>query len=253
MLKKFISMLLIITLLFCSVTTANANTTRSFTKEQQRIIDTIVEICSENWEKYGVLPSVCITQAFIESTLGEHCSGYNLWGINSGKESYSSLEAGVYRYLEVINNGYYDKALFCKNASIQIKHILDGGYCQPIGDYYEDALWTFETYDLTKYDKQMFKQIAKKKEKIKQQKIEKERLKKHRKEYVIEYDPSVPNHAIAVDISIIKKGAVCVFENHEMIGIYDVIDGSKGFVLKTSDLSLVGKTVKLKVCEEAKG
>lgn len=246
MLKKFISMLLVVTLLLCSVSTANAGNTRTFTKAQQQRVDTIVKICSENWEKYGVLPSVCITQAFIESTLGEHCSGYNLWGIASGAESYSSLEDGVYRYLRVINNGYYDKALYCKDAPTQIRRILDGGYCKPIGDYYENALWTLDTYNLTKYDEQMFKQIAK-------EKAEKKRLKKHKKTFIVVYDATVPSNAIAVDTSIIKKGAVCVFEKYDLIGIYDVVDGSKGLFLKTSDLSMVGKKVKLEVHEEAKG
>ncbi len=114
---------------------------------------TIANICIKEWDKYGVLPSVAIAQAMIESTLGEHCSGYNLWGIASGKVRYSSLSDGVYGYLRVINNGCYGTAPFTKTASDQIRKILNGGYCVPVGNYYNDAMWIINHYKLRKFDK----------------------------------------------------------------------------------------------------
>ena len=84
---------------------------------------TIAEITVKEWKKYGVLPSVAIAQAMQESTLGEYCSGNNLWGICSGAVHYDSLESGVYGYLRVINNGCYGSAPFTKDASSQIKVI----------------------------------------------------------------------------------------------------------------------------------
>ena len=95
----------------------------ALTKDQWDRADTIAEIASDSYEEYGVLPSIAIAQAFIESTLGECCSGNNLWGINSGAESYSSLEDGVVRYLNVINNGCYDDALYERNYRSQIRKL----------------------------------------------------------------------------------------------------------------------------------
>lgn len=122
---------------------------------QQKNAETIARICVENWEKYGCLPSVAIAQAFVESTLGKHCpsGSNNLWGICSGAVSYSSIEDGVYGYMRVINNGYYKGAPHCKDYSTQISRILAGGYCTPVGDYYSNAIWTIEHYQLYEYDK----------------------------------------------------------------------------------------------------
>lgn len=120
---------------------------------QEQRAYTIASICIKEWDKYGVLPSVAIAQAMIESTLGEHCSGYNLWGIASGKVRYSSLSEGVYGYLRVINNGCYGTAPFTKNPSDQIRKILNGGYCVPAGNYYNDAMWVINHYQLRKFDR----------------------------------------------------------------------------------------------------
>lgn len=114
---------------------------------------TIANICIKEWKRYGVLPSTAISQAMVESTLGKHCRGYNLWGIKSGSVSYSSLEAGVYAYMRVINNGCYGTAPFTRSSSSQIRKILNGGYCVPIGNYYKNATWIVNKYKLKKFDK----------------------------------------------------------------------------------------------------
>lgn len=114
---------------------------------------TIANICIKEWKRYGVLPSTAISQAMVESTLGKHCRGYNLWGIKSGSVRYSSLENGVYAYLRVINNGCYGTAPFTKNSSSQIRKILSGGYCVPVGNYYKNATWIVNKYKLKKFDK----------------------------------------------------------------------------------------------------
>ena len=114
---------------------------------------TIANICIKEWKRYGVLPSTAISQAMVESTLGKHCRGYNLWGIKSGSVRYSSLENGVYAYLRVINNGCYGTAPFTKNSSSQIRKILNGGYCVPVGNYYKNATWIVNKYKLKKFDK----------------------------------------------------------------------------------------------------
>lgn len=121
--------------------------------QQKQRAYTIAKICIKEWKKYGVLPSVAIAQAMQESTLGEHCSGNNLWGIASGAIHYSSLEEGVYGYLKVINNGCYGTAPFTQNASSQISKILAGGYCVPVGNYYNDVMWIINRYELERFDR----------------------------------------------------------------------------------------------------
>lgn len=251
---------------FKAVTTVAA--TKTLTKSQQKNADRIAEVAAAKWNQYGVLPSVAVAQAFIESTLGDHCRGYNLWGINSGNGyNYSSLDEGINAYLKVIHDsGYYDDAVGCKSYETQLYRILydvdsDGNrrdvYCVPAGDYHSKAMWAIRTYDFDKYDKKMFKEIKKKKEEAKQKLIferkEKKRKAKWKKEYTIVYNENVPPHAVLVDSSIIKKGTVSIYEGYEMQGIYDVQGGASGYEIITSDLTLVGKTVTIEVNEGAVG
>ena len=154
---------------------------KDLSEAQSNTADTIAQICIENWETYGVLPSVCVGQAFIESTLGEYCSGYNLWGIQSGQEQYSSLWEGTIRYLNVINKSYYEGAPFKTDYHEQIRIILDGGYCQPVGSYYEDIIWSIDHYGFSKYDTQLFTYLEEK-EKAEQERIEKEKAEAERLE-----------------------------------------------------------------------
>lgn len=130
--KRFI----IIYLISCLVTTTHC---KALTKEQWKQADIIAEVTAENWNEYGVLPSVAVSQAFI--------------GIASGAESYNSLENGVLRYLSVINNGCYPGAPFERDYKKQIRKILDGGYCEPEGYYYSNILWSIKNYHFYRYDK----------------------------------------------------------------------------------------------------
>lgn len=248
---------------------------RKFTDSQQKNAEVIAEICNKEWKNYGVLPSIAIAQAFVESTLGDHCRGYNLWGICSGGVTYSSLENGVYGYLKVINNGYYKDAPFQTDYKIQIRKILDGGYCQPEGEYYSKVLWTVKTYNLEQYDQKLFtelkKQSKEERHRVKKQvkshinymrelavdrstEYERERIKSQYKKYEFVYDPSLREGQVSVDIDIIYGGAVLVYKDLEMIGIYDAVAGHiEGYKLGTSDKSLVGKKVYIDVHEEAVG
>ena len=155
--------------------------TRTFTDSQQRNADYIAEVVSNNWDEYGVLPSVAIAQAFMESNLGDHCPPNNLWGIHAGRVSYPTLEHGIYKYMEVINNGYYEGApgKTCYYEQLQI--ILDGGYCIPVGNYYKDAIWIIENYDLYEYDRQMFEAIEAE-EKAAEEAAKKEAMKREKKQ-----------------------------------------------------------------------
>lgn len=121
----------------------------------------IAEICIENWNEYGCLPSVCIAQAILESDLGEKCYPYNYWGLHGGYYSYDSLEDGVYAYMEFINI-HYDKAPFITSSSEQIQAIYNGGYCQGKSDYVSDINWIIKEYNLEYYDNLLFDEIERK-------------------------------------------------------------------------------------------
>ena len=231
--RTLVQLLLIIAILIPTDVKA-----RELSKRQQERADIIADICEKEWDEYGVLPSVCIAQAFVESTLGEHCPNYNLWGICSGAVRYNSLSDGVYGYMKVINNGYYKDAPFCTDYKKQIRHILDGGYCQPEGDYYHNAIWTIEHYHLDKYDQKMFKH---------------QRKKKQEQTFIIKYKKSVNHHSVAIDKSIVKSGCVGIEIKLEIKGLYDVLPGGKDNIIYSSNKKLSNKKVKLVVFENAKG
>lgn len=245
--KKFLAVVLSF-LLAVNTIYRPVSASPSLSEVQQQNRDTIVSICTKNWDKYGVLPSVCLAQAFVESTLGKHCSGYNLWGICSGAVHYGSISDGVYGYMHVINNGHYKGAPYSHDYRTQLKRILAGGYCVPEGAYYENATWAIRTYNFDKYDEKMFKELRQIKE---DEKVQKEQ----KKTFVMKYDSSVPENAVKVDKSIIRKGTIDVYDKgrYTLLGIYDIESGSKGHVILTSNQTLNNQTVELDVHEESKG
>lgn len=153
MFKKYVCWFLMLLLLFLFPFPVSARS--NLTKGQQKRAKQIVKVCVKNYEEYGVLPSVCLAQAFVESTMGDHCKSYNLWGIRNGKARYGSLKKGTLGYLKCINNGYYKKAPFEKDYKKQIRYIVDGGYCGYPDYYYKRCLEVIKQYDFTKYDKQL--------------------------------------------------------------------------------------------------
>jgi hypothetical protein len=225
---------------------------RTLTESQQYYADRIAEVAIENWETYGVLPSIAVGQAFIESTLGDHCRGYNLWGIKSGAVTYNSLDEGIIAYLKVINNGYYKDAPFCKDWKTQIRRILDGGYCYPEGKYYSNIVWSVEAYGFDKYDEKLFK-ILEKKEKARKAQEKKEKIEKT--SFKLIYRPELPAGTLLINESLSKKGIIVMYTDYTMDGYYEVIKSSSipENCLGTSDLSLVGTKVTIMVYEDVKG
>lgn len=212
------------------------------TDAQEDRAERIYNVVASNWNKYGCLPSVCIAQAFVESTLGDHCPGNNLWGIASGAIHYSSIEEGALAYCKVINNGYYKGAPFETNPYRQIRKILDGGYCQPEGAYYSNAVWAIEHYNFKKYDKRMFNAIKKNKRK--------HRKKLQQKTFTLRYDASLESYEIRVDKSVIPKGDV-IMENGY---IYEVSKfGSEKFVIGVPCREWDGQKMNITVVENAVG
>lgn len=205
-----------------------------FTPEQRQDIECIVDTCIYEWDTYGVLPSVAIAQAYQESHIGERCNLYNYWGLGCGSLSYETLEDGIYGYLKTINNGHYDKALFCFDPVEQIKYIKDGGYCSD-ENYVGKISSIINDFDLTFYDNQLFNAID-----------ARENFKTISPSYVIIYDESVPENkiSIGIDSDMDDNYAAYLYNNGKYIGLYEVEKSNDmGFVIKTSDSSLVGKMV----------
>lgn len=122
-------------------------------KEQEAIAKRISEICTERLEECGVLPSVCIAQVYLESHVGQQCYENNLWGLCGGYKSYDTLDDGINAYIDCINNGYYDDALWHTNPEYVINAIWDGGYCETAkAKYTGDVMWIIREFDLEKYD-----------------------------------------------------------------------------------------------------
>ena len=121
---------------------------------RKRNADRIAKTCIKYYKTYGVLPSVSVAQAFVETGIGTAYNNGNLWGISSNNYGgYSSIEAGCVAYLKVINNGYYKGAPFAKNYKTQIRRILYGGYCDGEEEYISDVIHIIQKYNLTDYDK----------------------------------------------------------------------------------------------------
>lgn len=130
-------------------------------EEKEVRADFIAEICIENWNEQGCLPSVCIAQAILESNLGEKCYLNNYWGLYGGYQSFDSLEDGVYEYMNFINE-YYPAAPFLTDYTEQITAIYNGGYCQGNSNYIKDIQWIIEEYNLVYYDELLFDEIERK-------------------------------------------------------------------------------------------
>lgn len=166
--KKLVLLLMIITMIgMCSGKAQAAK----LTGKQQKRAKEIIKVCTDKYGKYGVLPSVCIGQAILESGLGNHCNGNNYWGLNCGRTKYSSLKHGTLAYLRCINNGYYKKAPFQKNYRKQVRYIVKGGYCASPSNYFRTCTSIIRKYNLKKYDKEMFRELKDRK----QAKLEKKR------------------------------------------------------------------------------
>lgn len=118
--------------------------------------DNLAKACIENYEEYGVLPSVCIGQAYIESHIGVNHSksDYNWWGIASCNIGYSTFNDGVIGYLSTINNGYYPNAPFNTDPYSTISAIAPNYATSPT--YQQDVTWAINAYNLTAYDDYLF-------------------------------------------------------------------------------------------------
>lgn len=149
--KLFVTLAILLTVLCQMSTISHATCTEGTRKERE---ERIAKVCIKYWDKYGVLPSVCLAQAWEESTLGKNCPNYNLWG-KTHWSYVDNLEAGVLQYLRCINNGYYKNAPFKRNFNEQLGIILDSGYCygqSSGGSYHRACQSLYRRFNLGRFD-----------------------------------------------------------------------------------------------------
>lgn len=223
--KKAVSLVLSVALVICLCNT-NAF---ALSKVQEDRADKLAKICIANWEKYGVLPSVCIGQAMEETGLGTAYNNGNLWGICSGRVSYSSIEDGCMAYLKVINNkNYYPDASFKEDYREQLKNILydkDGNevYCQPANNYYSDVTWMIEHYGWDKYDRKLFRGLEK-------QKLKESRQKKQGQIFRVVFDSNVPVNEAWVSDKVSEQNGTVQIKSIDEMEYFDIYD------LRTKDI-----------------
>lgn len=225
------------------------------TTYQSKIADRIAKVAIEHYDEYKVLPSLVVTQACQESSLGVRCPGNNLWGIKSGAEHYPSIEAGAIRYMEILNYKRYVNVSGNKNFYSSIQNILRSGYCVGNPNYVKECEFLYETYNFGKYDQQLFKKLEKRQKKIRRQKQEAKREKFVKTVgWTLRYDPTVSEHCVRIGKKFSKKGSILIFEDYDLYGIYDVetIDNDQ-YVIYINDPEMDGHIVEIESKEEAKG
>lgn len=249
--RKILSVAVALSLIFNPTFRARADA--GLTPYQKKTADKVAQVTAENWKKYGVLPSVAVAQTFIESSLGvNQVRPNNLWGIrpNGQYASYTSMEDGIYAYLRVINNGYYDKALHVRDYEKQIEEILAGGYYGEddggtVDEYYNHVVSSIRRYGFDEYDRQLFADLK--------ERAEERRRKKWNKTYTLVYEPGLNENQVRVDRKIIRRGTVQIWKRKQMQGIYDVTGGQKGRRIGVGNKWLDGMKVRIAVNEDAKG
>ena len=141
------------------------HTSNSLSESQLQVANEIAYIVASEYDTYGVLPSVAVGQAMQETQLGtdKNCSvinSYGWWGvkskIHSGYARYSSLDEGIQGYLNCLNNGRYDKALFNKSPVDSMYAVQKGGYCD--NSYAENVISCIQQFNFTEYDKYYLKE-----------------------------------------------------------------------------------------------
>ena len=155
--SKIYTLLIILCLVLSNTMTINASN-YNLDENQTEIAELISKICTERWEESGVLPSVCIAQAYLESHIVKHYYQNNVWGLHGGYKSYNTIEDGINAYIDCINNGYYDNALWHTDPTYVINAIYDGGYAETSkSKYVSNVLWIIKEFKLTDYDNEILK------------------------------------------------------------------------------------------------
>ena len=252
--KRMIAAVLCMATVLVYAPTSEAREYR-LSKRAEKVMDIIVDETAKDYDKPwgGGDAAVCGMMGMQESGLGAVCRQNNLWGLGSGRYSYSSLREGIRAWLRCINNGHYGSAPGTKDIFSQLRKILDGGYCQPEGAYYSNCRRLNTMFNFEKYSKRMWRKIKKRRRKEKKLRQEKLRKKKLQSFFRVVYDPALAPHQVTMDSKILKKGTLQIG-----FGYFEVVENKKGIgnvmYVGTRQFGYVGRMIKIdKVFENAVG
>ena len=197
--------LLLIILMF------QTDTSLALTHSQENTADARADISIEEYPTYGILPSVAVSQAFVESGLGS--GGSNIFGVN-GCRGLDPISA-TYRYLQCLHNEYFKgKAAWKDSPEEQMYYILERGfYCAgeyPYGRYYNNVISSIYRYGWDKYDEKLSQKLAEKDRERAQKKAKRLRAQRHRMPFRLIFSTDVSAGECSVDPDYIKKGSTVI-------------------------------------------
>lgn len=194
-------------------------------REQKNTADAIADICIEEHPTYGILPSVAVAQAFVESGLGS--GGSNLFGVNGcfGLETVSA----TYRYLQCLHNEYFKgKAAWKDSPEEQMFYILERGcYCEgeyPYGSYYYNVIRSIYRYGWDRYDEKLSRKLAEKDREKARKKASRLRSQRSRMPFRLIFNKDMAMGTMCTDPEYIKKGSTVMLGYY----IFEVTESDKG-------------------------
>lgn len=192
---------------------------------RENTADAIADICIQEWDTYGILPSVAVGQAFVESGLGS--GGSNLFGVN-GCFGLGPVSA-TYRYLQCLHNEYFKgRAAWKETPEEQMYYILErGNYCEgeyPYGCYYNNVIQSIYRYGWDGYDEKLSRKLAEKDRERARKKDERLRGQRHQMPFQLRFSQDVPVGAMLADPEYIKKGSTVILGYY----ILEVTETNKG-------------------------
>ena len=219
--KRFI----IFWVLLLTMIVYQTDTSLALTQSQQNTADAIADICIEEHPTYGILPSVAIGQAFVESGLGG--GGSNLFGVNGcfGLDPVSA----TYRYLQCLHNEYFKgKAAWKDSPEEQMYYILERGYyCAgeyPYGRYYNNVIQSIYRYGWDKYDEKLSRKLAEKDRERARKAAKRLRAQRTRMPYRLIFNKDMAMGTMCADPEYIKKGSTVILGYY----IFEVTETDKG-------------------------
>lgn len=208
--RKFVGILVLCTLILTSWLTISQKS-RALSTRQKEVAEQIANICIAEWDNYGILPSTALAQAFGESGLGK---GNYMFGVNGSRGL--GVEASTYNYFRCLYNSVFKgRMAFKTTPEEQLASIFEGGeYCPyvlPGGHYYRSVLNAVDKYGWRKYDKKLFRNIAKRRKQEAARRAKKLRKQRQKRPFHIELSDELGVGECCVDPLYIKKGSVVIF------------------------------------------
>ena len=155
-----------------------------FTMNKNKFIERVAKVAMEEYDEYGILPSLTIAQAILESSWGNKHIENNIFGIKAGNSwkgkvairktkewdgkkyivkeakfrAYDSFEDSIRDYLKLIGRSKrYEKVKGAKDYKEASRLIYEAGYATD-PKYSQKLIDIIEGYKLYEYDQKAKKQ-----------------------------------------------------------------------------------------------